>query len=349
MSREFRISLRSFIFLLLSLCVSVPVLLYGYSRSLRLESEVLAQVDLSNKIATERNADHIETLISSRIEVTQALAGTLATMDAWSPTQLQQLAKATVESVDAVQYITIADASGISKVFYPSRAPGHLAGVSYNDRAYIQRLRATNEPVVSKVIIGRSSKVAQIAIAAPIMTSTGEFRGFVTATVPIATLVEEIMDTTDTALQQRIIVLDAASQVLADTNDVQLASLLSLADARFLTATDPAHASTVSAPHSPDAPAPSEPSAEPDPEAATETPAPHDSAPGSPEAAAPATPAVPQAPAGSAPAPSSHRSMHASAQSAPDHPAGPPLALSQAADARCTGTAARVPAGSAPQ
>lgn len=218
----------------------MPVLLYGYSRSLRLESEVLAQVDLSNKIATERNADHIETLISSRIEVTQALAGTLATMDAWSPTQLQQLAKATVESVDAVQYITIADASGISKVFYPSRAPGHLAGVSYNDRAYIQRLRATNEPVVSKVIIGRSSKVAQIAIAAPIMTSTGEFRGFVTATVPIATLVEEIMDTTDTALQQRILVLDAASQVLADTNDVQLASLLSLADARFLTATDPA-------------------------------------------------------------------------------------------------------------
>ncbi len=241
MSRHFRISLRSFIFLLLSLCVSVPVLSYGYSRSLRVESEALAQIDLSNKHATERNAEHIETLISSRIEVMQALAGTLATMDVWTPTQLQQLARATVDSVDAVQYLTIADASGVSIVFYPSRAPGHLAGVSYNDRAYIQRLRATNEPVVSKVIIGRSSKVAQIAIAAPIMTSSGEFRGFVTATVPIATLVEEIMDTRDAALQQRILVLDAASQVLADTDDATLASLLSVADAPFLTMTEPAH------------------------------------------------------------------------------------------------------------
>ncbi len=216
----------------------MPVLSYGYSRSLRVESEALAQIDLSNKNATERNAEHIETLISSRIEVMQALAGTLATMEVWTPTQLQQLARATVESVDAVQYLTIADASGVSIVFYPSQAPGHLAGVSYNDRAYIQRLRATNGPVVSTVIIGRSSKVAQIAIAAPIMASSGELRGFVTATVPIATLVEEIMDTRDTALQQRILVLDAASQVLADTDDAALASLLSFADAPFVTMSD---------------------------------------------------------------------------------------------------------------
>lgn len=228
------ISLRSLIFLVLAISVSTPVLLYGYSRSLRVESEVLARIDLSNKIATERNSDRIETLISSRIEVMQVLSGTLATIDNWEPTQLQQLAKATVESVDAVQYLLIADAGGVSQVFYPSRHPGHLAGISYNDRSYVQRLRATNKPVVSEVIMGRSSGVAQIAIATPVMSPSATLRGFVTATVPIATLLETILETTDADLGQRILVLDASNQVLVDTNDVSLASLQSMSSAPFL-------------------------------------------------------------------------------------------------------------------
>ncbi|MGB1700074.1 MAG: hypothetical protein ACPHRO_08985, partial [Nannocystaceae bacterium] len=142
-----RISLRSLIFVVLAFSVATPVLLYGYARTLRVEADVLTRVDLSNKIATDRNADRIETLISARIEVIAALAGTLSTLQDWSPPRLQQLAKATVDSVDAFQYLTIVDASGTSIVFYPSARPGDLAGVSYSDREYVRQLRATNAPV----------------------------------------------------------------------------------------------------------------------------------------------------------------------------------------------------------
>ncbi|MGB1700151.1 MAG: ATP-binding protein, partial [Nannocystaceae bacterium] len=76
--------------------------------------------------------------------------------------------------------------------------------------------------------------VAQIAIAAPVLSPTGILRGHAAATIPLEMLLKDIVATKNTDLQQRILVLDAAGQVLADTNESTLASLRSVADAPFL-------------------------------------------------------------------------------------------------------------------
>lgn len=220
--------------LALYLIFVVPVLagawFIGSDASARLEQDVqAADLALARAIALETDV-----FIDNALRTVVQLAGT-PEVQSLNTDHLAHLFAPITAARNEVNLVYILDGQGIMRYHYPE-GPGSTVGNDFSARQYFKDARTARAPLVSIGRISPTTGQPVVTAVMPILDASGNFRGVVATNLELSKLSLPLREiTANRANGQRVSILDASGQIIADSDTTKL---LTDARAEFPAGTD---------------------------------------------------------------------------------------------------------------
>jgi len=207
------------LYLLFVIPVIVAVLVFYFTSSSRLESDVkAADLALARAIAHETDAT-----LTDAIYTVQQLSQqpSIRNVDV---AKLEVMFEDTANARPDVNLIYRLGSDGLMLFHYPV-GPGSTLGVDFSFREYFQDALLTDQAVISKGRISPTTEQAVATTVMPIRTATGEFLGVVATNIRLESLSEAlsaIAHEYQPEEQFQVSIIDSTGQVIADPDPNRL-------------------------------------------------------------------------------------------------------------------------------
>jgi PAS domain S-box-containing protein len=216
----------------LSVLTAVPVLWLGHGYATRIADSDRRAHDQSLVSLAQSVARQLDTMLEARCRDLEVLAGSLELLGEIRGPRVQALLERHWERSHYYTGTYIGDADGTPLLRAPIAAAdqAHRTAPNYRDRDYYRELLRTGRTAISGVQKGRFLHSINIQIATPIRTPTGAL-AYVEGSVELDTFVALVRASAARVPGSRLVVLDGASRVVADsaTNPGRLLDYLSTA------------------------------------------------------------------------------------------------------------------------
>ena len=212
-----------------------PILFFGTWLSRQQTENAQIRFDQEAKIRAQAIEEGVLEFIKLKKEVLNVTAGTLSTIEAWHPEELQSLTDAQIKSSASFDSFYVGSPQGISIVYAPSiRKDGSRtqAGVSYQDRDYFQKLIKTKKATIGSMKLGKQSRVANIHVTVPIyqdldLREEGNLRGYITGGIKTSLIEQVISRILKGKDNFRAVLMEFNHRVIADSqNEIPIFTLL---------------------------------------------------------------------------------------------------------------------------
>lgn len=203
---------------------AVPVLWLGHAYAIRMADSDRRGHDQALAALSRSVAQELEMMLESRTRDLEVLAGSIEVLGELQGPRVQALLE---QHHARSRYYTgayVADASGLALVRAPARYPdGALPPPeSYRDRDYYQELLRTGRTAISRAQLGRITHAVNIQIASPIFASDHTLAGYVEGSAELDSFASLVRKAAAQLDGSRVVVLDAASHVVADSASTAL-------------------------------------------------------------------------------------------------------------------------------
>ncbi|WP_448205623.1 putative bifunctional diguanylate cyclase/phosphodiesterase [Azospirillum sp. sgz302134] len=142
-----------------------------------LRSEVLDRIEAQQFDLLSELAAHMDGQISERLAAL-AQAGTVVPLPLMSdPAGLERHLREETALLSLVDDLYVFDAAGTLLVDWPKKSGRR--GLDMSNRDYIQQVRATLRPAISRPILGQATRQPIIVLAAPILDADGHLSGII--------------------------------------------------------------------------------------------------------------------------------------------------------------------------
>jgi PAS domain S-box-containing protein len=217
--------IRRYLLAFLSVLTAIPVLWLGNSYATRTADSDRRGHDQALTALSRSVARQLDMMLESRSRDLEVLAGSVEILGELEGPRVEALL---TQHLERSRYYTgtyVADAAGNSLVRSPSRYPdGTLAAQeSYRDRDYYRDLVRTQRTAISKVQWGRVTHKVNIQIASPVFGADRALAGYVEGSVELDSFGALVRSAATQLDGCRVVVLDAASTVVADSSPTTLA------------------------------------------------------------------------------------------------------------------------------
>jgi PAS domain S-box-containing protein len=211
--------MRFYLLAVLSVLTAIPALWLGTGYASRIAENDRRGHDQSLVNLSQVVGRQLDTMLEDRCRNLEILAGNVEVLGKLEGPEVERLI---VEHWERSRYysgIYVADAHANALVGAPPRKDGRGAPArrNYADRDYYQELVRTGRTAISKVQRGRLLNATNVQIATPIHGPDRAFIGYAEGSVELASFAELVHDWAGRVPGSRIVVLDGASQVVADS------------------------------------------------------------------------------------------------------------------------------------
>jgi PAS domain S-box-containing protein len=212
---------RRYLLAFLSVLTAVPVLWLGHAHATRVAERDRRRHDESLVSLAESVTGQLGTMIESRCRDLEVLAGHLEVLGELGGPRVEALLSKHWERSRYYTGMYIGNAAGTAVVRAPSKAtdPGH--GASYRERDYYQALVATRRTAISRVQRGVRLDSVSVQIAAPIFDARAELVGYAEGSLELGSFAALVRRHAVRVPGSRVVVLDAASRVVADSASLE--------------------------------------------------------------------------------------------------------------------------------
>ena len=227
-----RLSVRTQLFVVLTVLTSVPALWLGLNAA-RTQSDRALASDQSAGVATARTVvRETQRIFTQFTQVTESLAAHAVQLRPWVSATLQGHVDAHLSHHDGFAVMYVADATGRSIVTSPELGSDGQpnAGVDYSSRDYFVGARDTLRTSLSRVQIGKKTGVPNVQIGAPLIGAAGEFLGIAEGSVKLDGLQQLVHGIANNLSMTRIVIVDDQAHVVADSAQTTIDTLGSVAD-----------------------------------------------------------------------------------------------------------------------
>jgi PAS domain S-box-containing protein len=217
--------IRRYLLAFLSVLTAIPVLWLGNSYATRTADSDRRGHDQALSALSRSVARQLDMMLESRSRDLEVLAGSIEVLGGLEGPRVEALL---TQHHERSRYYTgayVADAAGNALLRSPSRYPdGTLAAKeNYGDRDYYKELVRTHRTAISKPQLGRITHEVNIQIASPILAADGTLAGYVEGSVELNSFGALVRSAAAQLEGGRVVVLDAASRVVADSSSTTLA------------------------------------------------------------------------------------------------------------------------------
>ncbi len=211
------ISVRTYLFVVLSVLTALPVLLLGRDGANRVAAEMRAWSDQALTTEAVEVKLELERELAARLHELKLLAAQVEATDGVRSQQATRMVQRHSAASGHFDEMYLADING-ELVDRAKNEPSQLrSSPNYAEREYYLALIETGEATVSKVQLGRRRGVPSVQLVAPIRDAGGELEGFVEGSLSL--------DLAGTMLQRRarsvdgtrLVILDGSSRVVGDS------------------------------------------------------------------------------------------------------------------------------------
>jgi PAS domain S-box-containing protein len=210
---------RGYLLAVLSVFTAIPLLWLGHAYATRTadtdrRAHDQALVNLAQSVARQ-----LSTMLEARCRDLEVLAGGIEVLGELEGPRVQALLTRHWERSNYYTGSQISDATGNPLVRAPASRPDGSAGMraDQRDRHYYQELARTRRTSISRVQRGSSPHATSIQIATPIFDRNRALVGFVEGSVALDQFAELVRSPAALVAGSRVVVLDGASSVVADS------------------------------------------------------------------------------------------------------------------------------------
>jgi PAS domain S-box-containing protein len=203
----------------LSVLTAAPVLWLGNGYATRTADNDRRAHDQSLLNLAQSVARQLDTMIEGRCRDLEVLAGSVEVLGELKGPRVQALLERHWERAHYYTGTYVGDADGNSLVRAPVTSAEHVANdtANYRDRDYYRELLRTGHTAISGVQKGRFLNAINVQIATPIHGADGGFVGYAEGSVELDTFAALVHASAARVPGSRLVVLDGASRVVADS------------------------------------------------------------------------------------------------------------------------------------
>jgi PAS domain S-box-containing protein len=203
----------------LSVLTAMPVLWLGNGYATRTADNDRRAHDQSLVNLSQSVARQLDTMLEGRCRDLEVLAGSIELTGELDGPRVQALMERHWERSRYYTGTYVADAAGNSLVRAPSTAPDHAANAraNYRDRDYYRELLRTGHTAISGVQKGRFLHAINVQIATPIHAADNTLAGYAEGSVELDTFAALVHASAARIPGSRLVVLDGAGRVVADS------------------------------------------------------------------------------------------------------------------------------------
>lgn len=213
-----KLGVRSLLFLALSMSAALPVALLGVNQAERWQRAEVQATDRQALAAARAAADQVSGTMLDEAHATESLAAQVAAVPSFEPAGLRVALSAHVRHHPEVWGAYVADATGTSLLGLSASGQVAESRVSYRDRDYFREILATGRTAISRVQVGRLTRVGSVSIASPISDSAGRLLGIVCTSLDLASIAAQAKTNVRGMADGRLVLIDAEGRVIADSN-----------------------------------------------------------------------------------------------------------------------------------
>ncbi len=216
-SRDMKpLSVRTYLFVLLSALMALPVLLLGREGANRVGSEVRAWSDQALQTEAADTGLELENELVACLHELSVLAAHIESTDGIRSEGAAALMRRHWLSSGrfAGMYLADLNADLIARANEPEWGAQHG---NYADRDYFHALIETGEAVVSRVQLGHVLSVPSVQLAAPVRDANGELEGFVEGSLGLGSVEKMLERRAPSVGGSRLVILDANRRVVGDS------------------------------------------------------------------------------------------------------------------------------------
>jgi serine phosphatase RsbU (regulator of sigma subunit) len=212
-----KLGVRSFLFLALSAGAVLPVGLLGLDQAKRWEQSEVRAADRQALAAARSAADHVSRTMLGFANACESFSAHVAAVPGFQREGLEVALAAHLRPHPEFLGTYIADASGTSILSMGANGEVVESGLSYKDRSYYQELVATRRTAISRVQLGRFTKVVSVNIASPILDSSRRLLGMTCTALDLGDITKQAKNTVRGMVDGRVILVDGQGRIIADS------------------------------------------------------------------------------------------------------------------------------------
>lgn len=212
-----RIGVRSFLFIVLSICTALPVSLLGLSQAHKWAMSEVAAADRQSAAAAQSAANQLMVAMQGYVRAADSFSAQLMARRTWDRAILESVMNAHWAHHPEFLGTYVAKENGQSVLNLSSNGKFAETHIDYSDRDYYAELVATKRTVVSRAAIGRVTRVLTVQVVAPMLDETQKLTGFTCSSVDLGTIANQAKQSARGMASGRVVIIDYAGQLIADS------------------------------------------------------------------------------------------------------------------------------------
>jgi len=236
-----RLGVRSFLFLVLGLGSVLPVTLLGFNQAERWTRSEVEAADRQALAAAQSAADQLSWAMVSYVHASESFAAQIGLLA--EPTRAALIPVLLTHIVHHPEFIGayVADVRGKSLLHVFANREIAEGGHDYGDRDYFQEVLRTHETAISRVQIGRVTKVLSVNVASPVLGTSGNLAGITCSPVDLQRVTEQAKATVGGMLGGRLVIVDSEGQKIVDSGSLASARTLDVSKLPLFAELAPGH------------------------------------------------------------------------------------------------------------
>lgn len=180
--------------LLFAIITIVPIGILGIFHSIEI-TDFISQTSKNQKYSTQRLAESVETYVNYHINYVESISYNISQSQNTDPQFMTMLLKGGKTKLPGFIELYVGDKEGMITASYPrNRQNGEfILGEDISNRDHFKEILATEQTIVTPILLGRHSKKPLIMIASPILYEN-QFQGYVLGTLDLTALNDMITD-----------------------------------------------------------------------------------------------------------------------------------------------------------
>lgn len=219
-SSERGLGVRVVLFLILGACAALPVVFLGLREARRWVDYEVAAADRETRAAAQSLAGEIGVSMTAYLRALNAVAAQIEALGAIDGQAAREALSAHSDNHPEFVGAYLATADGVALVHYQTGGGYQPGGTQYRDRDYFREILETDRAAISRVQVGRVTKVTGVQIAAPIHDAHGELVGIICNAIDLGPVAIKARRVAQGLGEGRVVVIDGEGRIIADSAQV---------------------------------------------------------------------------------------------------------------------------------
>lgn len=233
--------MRSFLFLVLGIGSVLPVTALGFDQAERWTRSEVEAADRQALAAARSAADQVSQAMVSYVHSSEAFAAQVGLLAEPTPEALTPILDTHIAHHPEFIGAYVANAAGTSRLHVFANREFAKGGHDYSDRDYYREILNTGRTAISRVQIGRVTKVLSVNVASPVRDAMGKLTGITCSPVDLRGITEQAKTTVRGMVGGRLVIVDAEGQKIADSGKVALLEPQDVSKLRLFGELQPKH------------------------------------------------------------------------------------------------------------